>query len=100
MMISRLTCNNTVNLDQLRGEINAVDQYAEVYLLSDGIVQVIHADDLEAIGEEALTEMGTDETGAAGDQDSFLACHVFWRASARIGRDRVTRARGLIPLRV
>ncbi|GGV12833.1 hypothetical protein GCM10010182_36460 [Actinomadura cremea] len=46
--------------------------------------QIVHADDLVAVGEEPVDEMGTDEAGRAGDQNE----HVFimrrpWRQAAR-----------------
>lgn len=51
--------------------------------------QVVHADDLVAFGEKAVAEVRADETGGAGDEDSFFChdavCGLLKKAGAKIG---------------
>jgi hypothetical protein len=41
----------------------------DVFLAAGEIV--VEADDIMALGDEALAEMGTEEAGAAGDKNAF-----------------------------
>ena len=35
--------------------------------------QIVEAQNVVAVGEQAVAEMGTEEAGAAGDEDALLA---------------------------
>ena len=59
------------------------------YVFEDASTEVVHADDLVALGEEPLAEVAADETGCAGDQRPQSSgpwpspCHIHVRIPCR-----------------